>query len=293
MKTPQKEFWKIEVATKDPFLVDQLSDCFFSLGAKGVEEILKRRKVQGIRAYLETSLGRKRIQVSVEATCGENPFRLSIVNFRDKKWIDAWKKFLKPVYVGGRIFVRHDHKEALPNSFPKNGIVLDIKPTFAFGTGQHATTFLCLKQLLHLSKEPEFPRLRILDLGCGTGILALAAYKLGAKNITALDVDPMAIAATRENMQTHQVKSGFHLREGSLSARDKTFDLIVANIMLQTHLTLCRTYQRTLKKNGRLILSGLLRRQEKEMLTCLRKHGFQLEKVQKRRGWIRIDARKK
>jgi len=286
-------YWKVEVITPDPFLIEELSTYFFSHGSSGVEEILKRRSVRGIRAYIDTKIPKKKIRQSILQICGPRKAPLKIAAFRDKKWIDAWKKFLKPVYVGRKIFVRHDPKETLPKRFPKDGIILDIKPTFAFGTGQHATTFLCLKEIIELAKDPSFSKLRILDLGCGTAILALAAHSLGGRNIRALDVDPMAISASRENIETHGVKRGLTVQLGSLTAREKPYDIIIANIMLQTHLKLCKAYGESLKKDGKIILSGLLVRQEDEMRACLRKNGFFVEQITKRRGWIRVDARKK
>lgn len=288
-----KTYWKIEVLTRDSYLIEELSNLFFSLGASGVEEILKRKKVQGVRAYLETGIGRKKIQQEMKRLCGDRKAPASIVSFRDKKWVDAWKKFLKPVYVQRKIFVRHDPREPLPKTFPKDGIILDIKPTFAFGTGQHATTYLCLKKLIEMSKADDFSKQRILDLGCGTGILALAAHALGAQNVTALDVDPMAVAATREHKTEHGINAGLRVRLGSLTDRERPYDLIVANIMLQTHLDLCKKYGQKVRKHGRIILSGLLARQKTEMVRCLRKNGFVPETVTSRRGWIRIDARKK
>jgi ribosomal protein L11 methyltransferase len=134
-------------------------------------------------------------------------------------------------------------------------IVLEIDPGMAFGTGQHPTTAMCLRALEKLVR----PGVRVLDLGCGTGILAIAAAKLGAASVVAVDIDPNAVRAARENAAANGVADAVDVREGTLDALDgESFDIIVANISGLTLERLAPELARRLAPSGALVTSGFL-----------------------------------
>ena len=133
--------------------------------------------------------------------------------------------------------------------------MIEIDPGMAFGTGQHPTTAMCLRAL----EELVHPGMRVLDLGCGTGILAIAAAKLGAEAVVAVDVDPNAVRAASENAAANGVGSAVDVREGTLTSDDgERFDIIVANISGLTLERLAPELSSGLARGGSLVTSGFL-----------------------------------
>jgi ribosomal protein L11 methyltransferase len=136
----------------------------------------------------------------------------------------------------------------------RGAIVIDIDPGMAFGTGQHPTTAMCLRALEDHVRTGSI----VLDLGCGSGILAIAAAKLGAEQVLALDIDPNAVRAARENAAANSVADVIDVREGTLDAAGGPFDVVVANISGLTLERLAVQLVRSLTPGGSLITSGFL-----------------------------------
>ena len=173
---------------------------------------------------------------------------------RDEDWRDAWKRHFSPTRLGRRLVVKPTWAGYARRRLD---IVVEIDPGLAFGSGQHPTTRMCLRAL----EEAMRPGLRVLDLGTGSGILAIAAAKLGAGQVLALDIDPQAVKAAGENAQANGVQGIVRVEEGILDearAKGAAYDVILANISGQTIEALVPLLALALAPGGRLISSGFL-----------------------------------
>jgi len=195
---------------------------------------------------------RRSLRLAMRAAPLERPPRWRRVRrLREESWRDSWKKHFGIQRHGRALVV----KPSWTHYRLKGGdIVIEIDPGMAFGTGQHPTTAMCLRAL----EDQVRTGASVLDLGCGSGILAIAAAKLGARRVLALDVDPNAVRAARENAAANAVADVIEVREGTLEAEGRPFDVIVANISGLTLERLAVPLARSLAPGGSLITSGFL-----------------------------------
>jgi ribosomal protein L11 methyltransferase len=202
----------------------------------------------------------------------------------DTDWIKLSQEGLPPVRAG-RFFVYGAHDAGV---VPRGVIAIRIEAGMAFGTGHHETTSLCLAAMSDFAKRQRFER--VLDLGCGTGLLAIGAAKLWKKRVTACDIDPVAVAVTRENAVANDAGAlvGAVIADGLahpvLSAR-APYDLIVANILAEPLTRLAPQIAQALARGGVLILSGLLRWQENLVLSFYRPQGLILRDICRDGPW--------
>lgn len=202
----------------------------------------------------------------------------------DADWIQLSQHGLPPVRAG-RFFVygAHDRGEV-----PAGVIAMRIEAGLAFGTGHHETTALCLAALSDLAKRRRYRN--VLDLGCGTGLLAIGAAKLWRRRVIASDIDPVAVEVTQANAQANGegtlvraiVADG--LANPALAAR-APYDLILANILAEPLTRLAPDVARSLAQRGTLVLSGLLRWQENLVLSFYRPHGLVLRYIRREGAW--------
>lgn len=187
----------------------------------------------------------------------------------DQDWINATRRAFKPRVFGKRLWIcpswHQDSFSETEPSLPKDAVVLELDPGLAFGTGSHPTTSLCLKWL----DAQTFTEQKVLDYGCGSGILALAAAKLGAGKITAVDIDPQAISATEDNARQNGLTNNI-LQVGlpEILPEQADYDIIVANILIGPLMALKPRFESLLAANGRLVVSGIL----VEQLDTLKNH---------------------
>ena len=172
----------------------------------------------------------------------------------------------------------------LPN---ENAINIRLDPGVAFGTGSHPTTHLCLSWLDQNVTEQD----EVLDYGCGTGILAIAAKRLGAKSIVGTDIDPQAVEAAQDNAKMNEVEGTFMLPN---EMPEGTFDVVVANILSNPLKLLAPALLARVKENGALVLSGVLARQAEEVIEVYRNIDpkVQLSVWQEKEGWVCIAGRR-
>ena len=157
----------------------------------------------------------------------------------------------------------------------------------AFGTGLHPTTQLCLVAL----EELVTPKARILDLGTGSGILAIAAAKLGARSVLALDNDSIAIKTARENVAINQVQKTVNARYGSLAEVTESYDLLVVNILAKVIIEMAQKgLARHVRPGGTLIAAGIIADQERKVAAALEREGFALAKQRQIEDWVCLEA---
>ncbi|MDZ7291666.1 MAG: 50S ribosomal protein L11 methyltransferase [candidate division KSB1 bacterium] len=200
-------------------------------------------------------------------------------------WHSAWKRYFKPIFISERILVRPSWETAM---LAPGQIEIVIDPKQAFGTGHHATT----RTMLQLLEKYLRPGMRVLDVGTGTGILAVAAAKLQPEvRVIALDTDPVAVEAAQENIRLNQVQDCVKLYAGSLSALSAPpVDLILANLQFEPLLSLLADFSQRLKREGVLLLSGLLEHEGESIQVALKKLGWQCIETQKEQEWLTMAA---
>jgi ribosomal protein L11 methyltransferase len=208
------------------------------------------------------------------------------VELEEREWRDSWKKYFGVQRFGERTVVVPSWIDYEAKS---RDVVIRIDPGMAFGTGQHPTTAMCLAALEQLVTGGE----SVLDLGCGSGILAIAAAKFEAARVVALDNDPQAVKASSENVRENGVDDVVAVREGSLgeNANEEQFDIVVANISSITLQRLAPAIAASLAPGGRLIASGFLEDAVEALKDAFRAAGLTVQRVDEVGVWRSIVAR--
>jgi len=209
-----------------------------------------------------------------------------ITELEDRAWEREWLKDFGPMRFGERLWI-------LPDGEPLDedgAVTVRLEPGLAFGTGTHATTALCLEWLDGLSLQDK----TILDYGCGSGVLAIAALKLGCKRALAMDIDPQAVTATRANAEQNLVADATLVVDAPAGI-DGQFDVVVANILAGPLIELAETIAGRVKSGCLLALSGILSEQVDEVLAAYRPWIAFDEAVTKEQGgqvWARLTGRR-
>lgn len=193
-----------------------------------------------------------------------DPPALNIGLLEDKAWAEGWKQFFQPFRVGKRLVVCPTWEEI---NTTHRDVVLRLDPGMAFGTGCHATTRLCLEALAAVFDHAPIPK-TVLDVGTGSGILAMAAAGLGAAEVLATDIDAAACEIARRNIDLNRLSSRIAVRCQILEKVAGRFDVIVANILAEELVRLAPHFLRLLSNQGRLILSGILEEKEALVSAC-------------------------
>ena len=211
--------------------------------------------------------------------------RTQIETLADQDWQHTWLEYFKPMQFGQRLWVVPSGYE-LPDP---NAINILLDPGLAFGTGTHPTTAMCLAWLA----ENNIKNKTVIDYGCGSGILAIAALKLGAKETWAIDYDPQALLATTENAERNQVdKKNLYLGQNSDLPGDYRADLIVANILAKPLIDLAPLLASHLQPHGTIVLSGILATQRDSILEAYQPE-FALKSEKQQDDWLCLSGYKK
>jgi ribosomal protein L11 methyltransferase len=206
---------------------------------------------------------------------------VEIAPLREEAWASAWQQSFPPRAVGRRLWIKPPWERA--EAAGRVSVV--IEPGRAFGTGHHGSTEGCLELLDRMVGDPAPPR--ALDVGIGTGILAVAAIKLGVSSVLGLDVDPDAVAAARVNATRNGCDPRIEVRMEGLEslAYVAPFPLVLANLLAHTHLALSSRYRRVVAPAGALILGGMLEAEASGVVAALEGAGFALREQLVVEGW--------
>lgn len=203
----------------------------------------------------------------------------------DVDWENNWKRYYKPIESGEKLLILPDWEEAPPTA----RAIVRLDPGVAFGTGGHHTTRMCLELL----EQAIRPGDRVLDLGCGSGILGLAALRLGASSVTAVDIDPLAAKATTENAERNglsdniRVFSGNLLEDEALRAKlSGQYDLVLANIVAEVILRMAPFARACCKSGAHFITSGIIGERRAELLAALAGAGFTVLETRESGDWV-------
>jgi len=216
-------------------------------------------------------------------------------NIREEDWENNWKQYFKPFEIGERLAIKPSW-ESYENK--SNRIVLEIDPGSSFGTGQHYTTQLCIEQL----EKHIFNGCTVLDLGCGSGILSIAAILLGASSAVGIDIDQNAVGIAIENAAKNNIGpdkftgicgnviDDIALRE---KIAENKYDVIAANIVADVIIAMSGFISSYIKPHGVLICSGIINTRYKEVQTALEKAGFFITDKNEKNDWVELTCRLK
>ncbi len=220
---------------------------------------------------------------AVSAAIGELTCEMSVVD--DEDWKDKWKEYFKPSKITGSLVVKPSWEEYVAKEGEK---VIEIDPGQAFGTGTHETTSLCIKLMEKYGVEGK----KVLDVGCGSGILSIAAGLLGASDVLGIEIDPVAVPIARENVALNGLSDRVAVRLGDLTKGvDYKADVIVANLMADLVMTLSKDAARHLEKGGIYISSGILVEKEELVRRAIEECGFEIAEIAEDGDWCAICAR--
>lgn len=212
----------------------------------------------------------------------------------DKDWINNWKEYFHQFYVDD-ILIKPSWEEVQPKDRDK--LLIQIDPGTAFGTGMHETTQLCIRQI----RKYVTPETLLLDVGTGSGILSIAALKLGASYAFGTDLDPCAISAAVENREVNgigeeqfQVMAGNIMEEETVkeTAGYEKYHMVVANILAEVLLPLTPVVVKHMKKGGIYITSGIIEEKEDAVVNAVKEAGLELLEVTRQGEWVSVTARK-
>jgi ribosomal protein L11 methyltransferase len=218
---------------------------------------------------------------------GIGDLRTRIVHEAD--WAEAWKAFFPVLRVGRRLVIRptwRDHRARLDD------VVIALDPGMAFGTGLHPTTRLCLAALELLADDGRLDATRVLDVGCGSGILAIASVRLGAASALGVDTDPIAIDATLANARRNRLGRRIEARAGSVPTGEPPFDVVVANLIAGVLVPLARDLYAELRPGGSLVASGIFVDREAEVRMAFEAAGLEPTDRSVDGDWIALTGRR-
>ncbi len=264
----------------DQAVMEKMKDCetcvtiYVADNPQGMEELMQVRQI----------LARLKAQ-DPDGKYGRLELEMKDVDEED--WSNAWKKYYHPVQVGEHLVVcpsweAYDRKP--------DEVVLTLNPGMAFGTGTHDTTRLCMELL----EKYITPQDTVLDVGCGSGILAITAALLGANKIIGCDIDEVAVKVAGENAALNGVQDRIAFHQGDLTSQvEGSFQIICANSVADVIIRLCEDAGRYLAKDGIFITSGIIDTREQDVLNALEQNGFQVIERRTSGGWVALACKAK
>lgn len=270
-----------------------LSDFLLGLGSEGVAEDIKGNGIYTMTAYFPIEADLPWIMKEIgefgaileESVPGAKVGTLRAEHIDSSSW-EAWKAVLKKIRVGKTIIIVPPWESHVPRG---GETVIEINPSMAFGTGHHESTRLCIEAIEELAKGGGIRSM--LDVGCGSGILAITASKLGIGKITAFDTDPVAIGESRKNAAKNSVLDKIDFFCGHIKSASGVYDLIVANVYLEPLLSMREDFKSRLAEGGRLVVSGIPRIRREEALEGFVRGGFVPDREFREGDWIALEFR--
>ena len=237
-----------------------------------------------VNALFSSEVNQKSIETSISDIC--NIVVIDTVTLKDRVWEEECQKDFPSMRFGKRLWVcpSWDAESILSN----DSIVIHMDPGLAFGTGTHQTTSLCLE---YLDSNPP-KNLHVIDFGCGTGILAIAAAKFGAKSVIAIDNDPQAVLSSKENVAKNKCENTITTIHSIDQESDNKCDLLIANILANPLVELEPLFSDLVHTKGMLLLSGILKEQVDRVVKCYSINFSNIE-VANKGEWFRISGKRK
>ncbi len=268
----------------------------FELVDEGLSARLDPTRPAVVRAYVlatDPEAGRRAVRDAETALSHLQAFGLRpIGNLRTRlvdqaDWTDTWKAYFPVLRIGRHLVIKPTWRRHRP---APGDLVLALDPGMAFGTGLHPTTRLCLAALEQAADRGEVAGARVLDVGCGSGILAIAAVRLGAEHVLGLDIDPIAVEATRANARRNRLARRIAARVGSLPSGESGHDLILANLVASVLIALAAALLDELRPGGVLLASGIFADREAAVVEALLSAGLEPFERAVEGDWVALTA---
>ncbi len=214
---------------------------------------------------------------------------VELANVREEDWANNWKQYFKPLSVGEKLVIKPSWEEYNKTD---DRIILEIDPASSFGTGQHNTTQLCLELIEKNLNNGD----RLLDLGCGSGILSIASILLGAEEVTAVDIDQNSVKIAKENAEKNNIAAekytaycGNVIDDNELVEKiGGGYDVIAANIVADVLIAMSPLFEKFVKKGGTLILSGIISERCHEVIDAVKAKGYTLVEQREENDWVAL-----
>jgi ribosomal protein L11 methyltransferase len=217
-----------------------------------------------------------------------NFFNINSKIVHEEDWANNWKEFFHPTKIGKTIIIKPTWEDY--NVINDSEIIIEIDPGMAFGTGTHETTTLCIEAL----EKYINPKDLVIDIGCGSGILSLVAAKLGAKEVVAVDIDPLAVQITDQNIELNQLNNTITVYEGNLTeVINIKGNIILANILSDIIIDLTNSINNYLETNGLFIASGIILNRLDDVIKAITDQNINIIEINKLGEWACIIAQKK
>jgi len=268
----------------------------FELVDEGLAARIDTGRPATVRAYvplLDPGAGERAVAAASEALGHLQAFDLRPIGelttriVHEADWADAWKTHFPVLRVGRRLVVRPTWRRHRPKP---DDVVLALDPGMAFGTGLHPTTQLCLAALERLDDEGRIAGRRILDVGCGSGILSVAAARLGASRVIALDTDPVAVEATIANARRNRVSRRVRARLGTLPSGAGPFDVVLANLIASLLVALAPALHDELAPGGSLVACGIFVDRAPEVRAAFESAELSIVGTTSEGDWVALEA---
>ena len=255
------------------------------------EELLEQmRGISRIKFYVtDDEDGHKQLAQYMEGIDCE----YTAVSLTDNDWAYSWQKYYKPMTIGKRLYVVPEWEREKP--VPEGRVPFYLNPGLTFGTGSHASTQLCLEGIEEHTKEGDL----VLDVGCGSGILSIAALVLGAKEAIAVDIDPKAVDVAYENAALNGIgKDRYTVRAGNVitdqglahELAQNRYPLVLANIVADVIIPLSQQVPKLLEEGGIFLCSGIIDSRAHEVEEALERNGLKVTKKREKNGWVALEA---
>ena len=283
-------YWELTVAVS-PDASEGLTNFVWELGALGVVEEESAAGRARLRAFFPEAADSDAIAKSIDLYLGAleslgfaRTGGPAVSDVADTDWAEAWRAHFAPLPLGRRLLVTPPWETPPPAD---GRLVLTLEPGRAFGTGQHASTVGCL-ELLETVVERAQPA-RAIDLGTGSGILAIAAARLGVPSVLAIDSDPDAVASARANVERNGLVGRVTCEGADAAALDaEPAPLVLANLLAAAHCALAPCYARLVAAGGTLVAGGCLDAEADDVTAALRGYGFQRLEARSIEGWTTL-----
>lgn len=265
------------------------------------EELMKQKHTETkVSCYVSNDMNGNELLIAIRDSMKEmkdldddnsyGRLEVEIENTSTEDWANNWKKYFHPMEVGEKILIKPEWEELTE---PTDRLVFNINPGMSFGTGSHYTTQLCIEALEKYIK----PGIKMLDLGCGSGILSILSLMLGAKEAVAVDIDPNAVDTAYENAQMNNIgREHYKVLSGNvvtdkdiqdIISQDK-YEVVAANIVADVIIGLAPKAREYMKEGGVFITSGIIEGRQDEVKEALEENGFEIVDIRNRKDWYSI-----
>ena len=296
----QKPLWKISVATSLE-AEDAVAELLGSLTASAAAAFFNLETGASVVSVFSDKPFPKKIRRKITGgleqikNCGLKigTGKIEIAKLKREDWAESWKKHFKPIEIGGSLFVKPSWSKKRPR---KGQSVVILDPGLSFGTGQHPTTSFCLHQIVAALCDRRKRRSQsaattksFLDIGTGSGILAIAAAKLGFQPVCAFDFDPAAVRVAKANARVNGVQRKLQIKRGDVlklpAKPKKQYDLVCANLISNLLIAETRKITAQMKRGGTLVLAGILAAEFHEVQRAFENCGLKLASARSEREW--------